>query len=83
MVQLAKLFEPGRIGRLQLKNRIIMPPMVPRYVNQDGTISERMLDYYGERARGGCAMVTIEASYPRGGVYPGRIFWAMTKPSPG
>jgi len=74
MTQFIKLFEPGKIGRLQLKNRIIMPPMVPRYVNEDGSISERMLNYYGERARGGCAMVTIEASYPRSGGYPGRIF---------
>ena len=69
-----KLFEPGRIGKLQLKNRIIMAPMITLYVNTDGSVSDRMLDYYQERARGGCAMVTIEASYPRSGGYPGRIF---------
>jgi 2,4-dienoyl-CoA reductase-like NADH-dependent reductase (Old Yellow Enzyme family)/NADPH-dependent 2,4-dienoyl-CoA reductase/sulfur reductase-like enzyme len=69
-----KLFEPGKIGRLELKNRIIMAPMITLYVNQDGSVSDRMLDYYGERARGGCAMVIIEASYPRSGGYPGRIF---------
>lgn len=74
MTQFTKLFEPGKIGRLQLKNRIIMPPMVPRYVNNNGSISERMLNYYAERARGGCAMVIVESSYPRTGGYPGRIF---------
>jgi len=83
MIHFEKLFELGRIGRLQLKNRIIMPPMVPRYVNQDGSISERMLDYYGERARGGCAMVIIESSYPRGDVYPGRIFLGNDQAIPG
>jgi len=66
------LFEPGKIGRLGLKNRIIMAPMITLYVNQDGSVSDQMLDYYWERARGGCAMVIVEASYPRG--YPGRIF---------
>jgi 2,4-dienoyl-CoA reductase-like NADH-dependent reductase (Old Yellow Enzyme family)/thioredoxin reductase len=70
----SRLFEPGKIGRLELKNRIIMAPMITLYVNQDGSVSDRMLDYYGERARGGCAMVIIEASYPRSGGYPGRIF---------
>jgi len=69
-----KLFEPGKIGRLELKNRIIMAPMITLYVHQDGSVSDQMLDYYGERARGGCAMVIIEASYPRSGGYPGRIF---------
>ena len=68
-----KLFEPGRIGRLKLKNRIVMAPMITLYVNEDGSVTDRMLDYYQERARGGCAMVTIEASYPRAGGYPGRI----------
>jgi 2,4-dienoyl-CoA reductase-like NADH-dependent reductase (Old Yellow Enzyme family) len=59
---------------MHLKNRIIMPPMLTRYVNDDGSISERMLNYYAERARGGCALLIVEASYPRFGVYPGRIF---------
>jgi 2,4-dienoyl-CoA reductase-like NADH-dependent reductase (Old Yellow Enzyme family)/thioredoxin reductase len=83
MTQFTKLFEPGKIGRLQLKNRIIMPPMVTRYVNDDGSISERALNYYGERARGGCAIVTIEASYPRSVAYPGRIFLGNGQCIPG
>lgn len=83
MTQFTKLFEPGKTGKLQLKNRIIMPPMVPRYVNDDGSISERTLNYYEERARGGCAMVTIEASYPRSGGYPGRIFLGNDQCIPG
>ena len=74
MTHFPKLFEPGRIGKLDLKNRIIMPPMVTRYINEYGEISERILNYYAERATGGCAMVIVEASYPRFGSYPGRIF---------
>lgn len=73
MSHLSKLFEPGKLGRLHLKNRIIMPPMVSRYASANGRISDRMLGYYGERAAGGCAMVVVEASYPRIKVHPGRI----------
>jgi len=68
----SNLFEPGRIGSLELKNRIVMAPMITLYVDEKGGVTSRMLDYYQERARGGCAMVIVEASYPRG--YPGRIF---------
>jgi 2,4-dienoyl-CoA reductase-like NADH-dependent reductase (Old Yellow Enzyme family)/thioredoxin reductase len=67
-----KLFGPGRIGSLELKNRVIMAPMITLYVDEKGGVTSRMLDYYQERARGGCAMVIVEASYPRR--YPGRIF---------
>lgn len=73
-MQFRKLFEPGKIGPMELKNRIVMAPMITLYVNADGSVSDRMLDYYHERSRGGCAMVTVEASYPRSGGYPGRIF---------
>jgi 2,4-dienoyl-CoA reductase-like NADH-dependent reductase (Old Yellow Enzyme family)/thioredoxin reductase len=73
-MQFRKLFESGKIGTLELKNRIVMAPMITLYVNKDGSVSDQMVDYYQERARGGCAVVTIEASYPRSGGYPGRIF---------
>ncbi len=74
MARFARLFEPGEIGKLELKNRIIYPPMVTRYVKEDGSISERMINYYRERAWGGCGLVVVEASYPRSGGYPGRIY---------
>jgi len=74
MTQYTKLFEPGKIGKLELKNRIILPPMVAGYTTEDGLIPEQMLDYYAARARGGCGLVIVEAAYPRRGGYP---------PSPG
>lgn len=73
MARFERLFQPGWIGKLQVKNRIIMPPMVPRYVTADGYVSEKTLGYYGERAKGGCGLVIIESSYPRAGGYPDRI----------
>jgi 2-enoate reductase len=53
-----KLLEKGKIGKVTLKNRVIMTPMgmfgVP---NADGSLSERGMDFYLERARGGTALV--------------------------
>ncbi len=55
-----KLFEPGRIGTLRLKNRIVMPPMGTKFADKAGFVTERMKDYYAERAKGGVALVITE-----------------------
>lgn len=53
------LFEPGNIGKLHLKNRIIMAPMgIGALVEPDGRLSRRALDYYEARAKGGVGMIT-------------------------
>lgn len=53
-----KLMEAGRIGPLELKNRVVMTPMgmfgVP---SPDGSLNPRGMDFYVERARGGTALV--------------------------
>ena len=51
------LFQPGRIGRMLLKNRIVMTAMGTLADNSDGTVSARAIDTYAERARGGVGMV--------------------------
>src|SRR3989304_3313923 len=38
-----KLFEPVRIGSLELKNRLVMPPMKSRLAEPGGTVSQRQL----------------------------------------
>lgn len=57
------LFQPLKIGALVLKNRIIMSPMTTRLPSADNQITERMIDYFEARARGGAAMLTTEAFY--------------------
>jgi len=66
------LFSPGTIGQMQLKNRIVMAPMVT-YLAEGGMVSQRLIDYYVARAHGGAALIVVEAAYPRGGGYPGRL----------
>ncbi len=73
MAKFTKLFEPGKIGKMGIKNRTIFPPMVPLYADKDGLVTQIQIDYYAERAKGGCGLIIIESGYPRAGGYPGRI----------
>lgn len=55
------LAEPGRIGALRLRNRVVMAPMGTNYSTTDGLSTERDKLYYAERARGGVGMIMTEA----------------------
>jgi len=50
--KMKRLFEPIKIGNVELKNRIVMAPMVTQYTNSDGTVSDRLAEYYARRAGG-------------------------------
>ena len=53
--------QPGRMGPLKLRNRIVMGPMGTNFGTTDGLSTERDKLYYGARARGGAAMIITEA----------------------
>jgi 2,4-dienoyl-CoA reductase-like NADH-dependent reductase (Old Yellow Enzyme family) len=57
--RLRRLFEPGRIGTMQLKNRITMAPMGTQ-MYAEGFVTEQLKDYYEARARGGVGLITID-----------------------
>ena len=61
MGQFEKLFEPGRIGTVTLKNRLIMAPMGVMYADAEGRLTDRYYYFLEERARGGVGMITTEA----------------------
>ena len=53
------LLTPYHIGNLEIKNRVIMSPMnIGALNNSDGSISERGINYFVERAKGGVGMIT-------------------------
>ena len=56
---LRHLLSPGRIGGLELKNRIFFSPMGSNLAEEDGTVGEPLRRYYAERAKGGAALVTM------------------------
>lgn len=73
MVQLKKLFEPGKIGSMEVKNRLIMSPMGTMSHDPDGFIQDRTIDHFVERARGGVGfIITQSAAILPEGKAPGR-----------
>lgn len=65
-----KLFEPYELKDLQLKNRIVMPPMCMYSASTDGMPTDFHFTHYTSRAIGGVGFIIMEAT----GVVPnGRI----------
>jgi len=53
MAEFEKLFEPIKIDTMDLKNRIVMPPFCTKFSNRDGSVTERLVNFLAERAKGG------------------------------
>ncbi|MDP2948137.1 MAG: FAD-dependent oxidoreductase, partial [Chloroflexota bacterium] len=60
-MKLQKLFEPIRIGSLTSRNRIKMPGVATAYPDK-GLVTDRMVDFYAARARGGVGLIAINTS---------------------
>src|SRR3954452_23461801 len=63
-----QLLSPGRIGSLELRNRILMCPMGDSLCEPDGSISRNQHAYFEARARGGAALLlvgSVSIAYPR------------------
>jgi len=58
-----KLFDPGRIGTMELKNRIVMPPMCTRYCGPWGEVTDALIEWYVRRARGGAGLIAVEVAH--------------------
>ena len=52
------LFEPIKIGNLEVPNRIFMPAMHMNMA-RDFEVTDQLVDFYAERARGGAGMITV------------------------
>ena len=55
-----KLFEPGKIGALELRNRIVMTAMGCSLAEISGEPGQRMINYYAARAKGGAGLIITE-----------------------
>ena len=55
-----KLFTPGRIANLELKNRIVMPAMGCSLAEHSGEAGPRIIRYYADRAKGGAGLIITE-----------------------
>lgn len=59
----APLFTAGALGKLALKNRLVVAPMTRVTASEDGIASQKMKLYYEDFARGGFALVISEGIY--------------------
>ena len=65
------LFSPLTLHTMTLKNRVVMPPMCTDYATIGGAVTDRLIEYYATRARGGVGLIDVEFSY----VHPaGKVF---------
>lgn len=54
------LFSPGKIGNLEIRNRIIMPAMGTGMHGPEGEATDQNVAYYETRAKGGTGLVIVE-----------------------
>lgn len=59
-IDLPHLFSPLAIGNLELRNRIVMPAMGTRYPTYGGKVTDRLIHYYAERAKGGVGFIVVQ-----------------------
>jgi 2,4-dienoyl-CoA reductase-like NADH-dependent reductase (Old Yellow Enzyme family)/thioredoxin reductase len=53
------LFKEGQIGNLIIKNRIVMLPMARQFQGFNGEVTQKTIDYYRERAKGGVGLIIV------------------------
>jgi dimethylglycine catabolism A len=58
------LFTPARIGPVEIKNRIVMPPMTTRTSDAEGYVTDDSVAYYMARVNGGVGLITVEMASP-------------------
>lgn len=67
------LLSPGRIGSMELRNRVVLCPMGILLSNADGSVSDTEVAFYEARARGGAGLLligTAQVAYPEGVNHP-------------
>jgi 2,4-dienoyl-CoA reductase-like NADH-dependent reductase (Old Yellow Enzyme family)/thioredoxin reductase len=62
-MEIKKLMLPYRLKNLELRNRIVMAPMLSRLCDPNGVVSQKLIDYYATRAGGGVGLIISEYCY--------------------
>jgi NADPH2 dehydrogenase len=58
---MSRLFSPLAVKGLELRNRIVMPPMASSLATEDGAVTEKHFDYYLTRA--GVGLIIVEHTF--------------------
>ncbi|MDH4187574.1 MAG: hypothetical protein OEV08_11295, partial [Nitrospira sp.] len=65
MVKIRRIFEPIKVGNLELKNRIKMPAMAVVPPASEDVVIKRLKAFYTERAKGGVAIIGVSCTATR------------------
>jgi len=60
-IELKYLFSPGKIGNVQIKNRIVRSATYERRAMKYGIVSEKLIEFYRELAEGGTGLIITGA----------------------
>ncbi|MDP2726985.1 MAG: NADH:flavin oxidoreductase, partial [Dehalococcoidia bacterium] len=61
------LLSPLKVGPMEIRNRMVYPAVETNYASRDGFVTDHMIDYYVERAKGGAGLIIVEATSIRPG----------------
>ncbi|MFO7952776.1 MAG: NADH:flavin oxidoreductase [Bacillota bacterium] len=73
---MSHLLKPLETARLKLLNRLVMPPMATEKADQNGKVTEELIEHYNNKSKGGCiGLVIVEHSFisPEGKASPGQL----------
>lgn len=59
----AGLLDPISIRHLELKNRIVLPPMATNKSSSDGSVTDSVVDHYVKMAEAGVGLIIVEHAY--------------------
>jgi 2,4-dienoyl-CoA reductase-like NADH-dependent reductase (Old Yellow Enzyme family)/thioredoxin reductase len=60
-IKFEKLLQPGKIGKMELKNRIAYPAIMTGMATVNHEATPQQIDYYAARAAGGAGLIIVEA----------------------
>ncbi|MFH1123106.1 MAG: FAD-dependent oxidoreductase [Pseudomonadota bacterium] len=67
---LSSLLEPGRIGSLTVKNRIVVPAMGTGFAGENAEVTDTLVQWHARRARGGAGLIIVEPCFGATAVDP-------------
>ncbi|MGB4609992.1 MAG: NAD(P)/FAD-dependent oxidoreductase [Saccharofermentanales bacterium] len=76
----SKLFTPYKIGKMKVKNRIVLSPMGTGSSHIDGTKSDSEIRYYEEKAKGGTGLLILGCQLLTDELAQGSLEGTLEKP---
>lgn len=70
------LSQPGHIGNMALKNRMVVTAMGTNLADTDGYVGQRIIDFHERHAKGGAGLVVLGVTgvaWPHGGNLPRQV----------